>query len=614
MPLDQASHFSVGTYEDMGPALLAEQPVVEDPKADAEHDAKNWTATFNHLEGRLAGLRTWRWSWWTHWSQLAEYILPRRYHWLVTANRMTRGMPINNTIVDSTATLAMQICASGLWTGLTSPSRPWFKLDIGLPWVQLDPDGKEWLEDTEQRIYTVLGQSNFYNIMAQAFQDVATFGTAPVIIYEDHEDAIRCYLPSAGEYYLDVGSRLSVDVLYREFTLNVSQLIEMFKVENCPADVTSLWRVGGASLQNEFVVAHSIEPNFEIAGGDSREGISVVPGSFTFREVYWLRGIRASKPLSCKGFHERPFMAARWSVISNDAYGRGPGMDALPDTKQLQLETRRKAEFIDKLVRPPMIGDPELKNEPSSIISGNITYVSTANGKKGFMPAFEVAPQALTPMVEDIKEVQERIGRCFFVDIFMAISRMEGVQPRNELELTKRDLERLQVLGPFISMFETEFAGPAIHRILAIMERRGMLKPMPQSMKGIPLKINYTSIMKLAQSSAESVSMKDFMATAGGISSAAKAAALPDPLRTVDWDKALRRFGEITNFPSDLFFTDTEVKQHDAEKAQMARQAAMQQQAMAGVTAAKTLSETSTGGGTALGALMGQGGPGGGGA
>lgn len=603
MPLDNTA---VGSYENQSPTLLSQQPVNSEP--DNRDEAKNWGLTYNHLEGRLAGLRTWRWTWWVHWAQLAEFILPRRYHWLVTANRMTRGMPINNNIVDSTATLAMQICASGLWTGLTSPSRPWFKLDVGLPWIQLDEDGKEWLEDTEQRLYTVLSQSNFYNTMAQAFQDVSTFGTAPVIIYEDHEDAIRCYLPCAGEYYLDVGSRLSVDTLYREFTLNVSQIIEMFNVDNCPVEVVSLWNEGGGSLTNEFVVAMSIEPNFPIQARKNRDQYYPVPSFFEFREVYWLRGIKASKPLSMKGFHERPFMAARWSVVSNDAYGRGPGMDALPDTKQLQLETRRKAEFIDKLVRPPMIADAEMKNEPSSILPGNITYVNMAGGKKGFVPAFEVQPAAMAPMMQDITAVQQRIDKCFFVDIFMAISRMEGVQPRNELELTKRDLERLQVLGPFITLFETEFARPAIQRILAIMERRRMLKPMPQSLRSVPLKINYTSIMKQAQSSAEAVGMKDFMATAGGISSAAQAAGLPNPLRTVNWDKTLRKYGDVSNFPSELFFTDEEVQQHDQEAATRAQQQQAMQQAMAGVTAAKTLSETSTGGGTALGSLLGNGG------
>ncbi len=600
-------------YADMGPQLLAAQP--PSLASDDVKPGKDWIDIYRHLETRMQALRTWRLSWWTHWAQLAEFILPKRYHWLIVPNRMTKGFAVNQSIIDSTATLAMQICAAGLWTGLTSPSRPWFKLDIALPWVELDPDGKEWLEDTEERLYTVLGQGNFYTTMAQAFQDVTTFGTAPVIIYEDFEDVVRCYLPCAGEYYLAAGARLSVDTLYREFNLTVAQIVEMFGLEHCSAEVRKLWSEGGAMLEKEFVVAHAIEPNNPLSkkASETKVGkIQVVPSSFTFRELYWLKGIKGSSELSRRGFHERPFMVARWSVTSNDPYGRGPGMDAIGDTKQLQMETRRKAEFIEKLVIPPMIADVELKNEPSSILPGNITYVNTSNGRKGFTPAFEVSPAALMPMIEDIKIIEDRINRCFFVDIFMAISRMEGVQPRNELELTKRDLERLQVLGPFIELFETEFASPAIQRVLAIMERRRMLKPMPKSLQGVPLKINYVSIMKLAQRSAETVSMKDFLQTAGALSAAAKAAGVPDPLRIVNLDKSMRIYGDLSNFPQEAVFTEQEVKQADNAKAAAMQKHMQAQQAMqatsAGVQAAKTLSETSTGGGTALGALMGNGG------
>jgi hypothetical protein len=69
-------------------------------------------------------------------------------------------------------------------------------------------------------------------------------------------------------------------------------------------------------------------------------------------------------------------------------------MDALGDTKQVQLETLRKAEFIEKGVRPPMGADPALKNEPASIVPGNITYIGADGQKKGFWPLFEVAAVA----------------------------------------------------------------------------------------------------------------------------------------------------------------------------------------------------------------------------
>jgi len=590
-------------YVDMGPSLLAMQPVNQADRVDPAPDFK-WDVIFTHLESRLGSLRMWRYSWWSYWARLAEFFLPRRYHWLIVANRLNRGSALNDAIIDSTGTLAVETCASGMWTGLTNPARPWIKMDSALPWVKLDADGKEWVEDTEQRLYTVLAQSNFYTELAQAFQDLVVFGTAPFVIYEDFEDVIRLYLPCAGEYYLGTGARLAVDTFYREFTYTVAQIVEMFTLANCPEQVANLWRAGGASLDTEFVVAHAIEPNFALSDRGSNKQIRVIPGGFIYREVYWLKGIKTAKPLSIAGFRTKPFMAFRWSKVSNDAYGRSPCMDALGDTKQVQLETRRKAEFIEKLVRPPMGANPELKNEPSSIIPGNITYTNTENGKKGFWPLFEVQPAALAPMVQDIEKVSKRIENCLFVDVFMAITQMEGVQPRNELELTKRDLERLQKLGPVITLVEEELRN-ALHRVLDIMERRRMLKPKPKVLENVPIRIDFLSLMRIAQRSATAVAMKDFMATMGGMSSAAKAAGIPDPLRKVNLDKTAEKFADVTNFPSDCLYTDDEVKQHDQIRMQEQQKAQAPQAAMAAVTAAKTLSETNTGGQTALSALTG---------
>jgi hypothetical protein len=604
-------------YEMMSPTLLAKQPPT--PSKDEKAESQDWQTIYAHLESSLASMRSWRWSWWTFWAVLAAFFLPFRYSWLIVANRMWKGSNLNQQIINSHGLLAVRTCAAGMWTGLCSPSRPWFKLGIGLPWVDLDADGKSWLKDTEEKIYTVLSQSNFYNSMSQAFRDETVFGTAPILIFEDQEDVARFYVPAAGEYYLANGGRNTTVKFYREFAFTVLQIVDQFLLENCPRQVQLLWQAG--SYDTEFVVAHAIEPNFDIARRGTNKGkIRVVPSNFAFREVYWLKGIKTAQPLSKRGFHDMPFMALKWATVSNDAYGRGPCMDAIGDNKQIQQEDLRKAEFIEKGVRPPMGADPELKNEPASIMPAMITYMNTAGQKKGFWPLFEVNPQWLAALTADISKVEQRIDHCLFVDLFMAISKMEGVQPRNELELTKRDLERLQELGPVINLAEKEL-DICIQRVLSILQRRTtrdatgkvvpMLKPKPQSLANVPLKITYVSILKLAQRSAESVAMKDTFATAGSLSSAAKAAGVPDPIRVINLDKAMRHYADINNFPTDSMFTDDEVKQHDAIRQQEMAKAKTDAQApgaaMAAVSAAKTLSDTQLpGGNSALGALTGQ--------
>ena len=224
--------FSHAFYENMNTGLLSKQSVTDDNMY--ERDQKDWNIVYGQLESGLSADRMWRYSWWAYWARIAEFILPRRYHWLIVANRMTKGNPINDAIIDPTPTLAMQTCAAGLFTGTTNPAKKWFKYGIGTPGVKEDEEMKLWLEDAEEKTYTVLAQSNFYTIMPQACQDLVTFGTAPILIYEDYEDVVRFYLPCAGEYFLRAGARMSIDTFTREFVLTVSQIVEQFVAKRFP--------------------------------------------------------------------------------------------------------------------------------------------------------------------------------------------------------------------------------------------------------------------------------------------------------------------------------------------------------------------------------------------
>jgi hypothetical protein len=91
----------------------------------------------------------------------------------------------------------------------------------------------------------------------------------------------------------------------------------------------------------------------------------------------------------------------------------------------------------------------------------------------------------------------------------------------------------VQVLGPFIELFENEAAGPAVMRYLAIGERKGIIRPRPASLRRIPLKISYESIIRLAQKASKTVSLKDFATTMGVATAAAKTGASLTPSPTI---------------------------------------------------------------------------------
>lgn len=598
-------------YERAGATLLAKQAAApEVAPLPPKDEVAEWNVLRGHLEARLVALRTWRQSWWTqNWSDLAQYIEPRRSIWLTQStgglpspNNMTRGRPINNSIVDPTATYAVRVCSSGIMSGLASPSRPWFKVVPSVK-VEIDDDGRKWLDDVEDRIYTILAGSNFYNSFAQECEDLVVFGTAPVITYEDENDLLRCYNPVTGEYYLSSSATLRVDGLYRTFVMTVAQIVDFFGIKNCSASVRKLWQQKGSSLEIEMIVAHSIEPNFGIQGSE----IGKVPGNFAWREVYWIYGDGSEKPLSMRGFVEQPFTAPRWSTQSNDAYGRSVGMDVLPDVIQLQVETLRKAEAIEKQVRPPMIASLELKNQPSSILPGHVTYVQNLGTGTGMRPMYEVNPD-ISGMMADLAAIQQRIKVGFFNDLFLMLEQPAPGDRKTAYEVAQKMQEKLNVIGPVIENIITESLKPRLKRVFGIVRRKNMLPPLPDSLKGVPLDVEFISMLALAQKAAATGGIERLVALVGNM-----AAVFPEAKDNLDADSTIRQMGEFLGVPQQILRSMDDVRamrqqQQEAMKS-MQQQAVMAQgaaTAKTGAQAAKVLSDTQVGaGGDALAQLMG---------
>lgn len=597
-------------YEKASPTLLAEQGNDATPPAPA----RGWDRLRDHLETRIGGLRAWRFSWWTtNWSDLSQYILPRRSIWLTqsagglpTPNNMSRGREINNSILDPTGTYAARICASGLMSGLASPSRPWFKIMPSMWNLQLDSDSRMWLDEAESRVYSVLASSNFYNAFAQECEDLTVFGTAPNIIYEDAQDVIRCYNPTIGEYYLASDATMRINGLFRMFVMTVNQIVDFFGIDDCPKEIQQLWEAKGAQLDQERTIAHAIEPNFEIQGSP----MSQVKGDFSWREVYWVYASGCEAPLSIRGFTEQPFTSGRWYTQSNDSYGRSVGMDVLPDIKQLQRETARKAEAIEKQVRPPLLAHASLKNQPSSILPGHVTYAESIDNGNGMRPIYNVNPD-ITGMMNDLAQIQERIKQGFFNDLFLLLSNAaQGSEKLTAYQAAQMAQEKLQALGPVIESLMNESLKPKLKRIFGIMKRKGLLPPIPDQLKGQPLDIQFISILALAQKASSTASIERVSAFVGNL-----AAVFPEARMVFNPENSIREMSDLLGAPQKILNGPQEVaqmkqqadqQQKQVQAAQMAQHVA--QTASIGADAASTLASTQIGGGSsALSQMLGQG-------
>ena len=608
---------SVAFYEMASPAMLAKQPIKPTGKIFGDKiSEEDWGILKQHLEGELGMLRTWRDSWWIqNYSDLSRYILPRRSIWLTQSagglpspNTMTRGLEINNDILDPTATFDARICAGGLKSGLCSESRPWFKISPALNGHVIDDEGKQWLDSVEEIVYTVLARSNFYNAFAQECEDIVIYGTAVNIIYEDTKDLIRCYTPCVGEYFLGVGATQRVDTLDRVFVMNISQMVDFFGLENIGPGEQKLWEEKGGAITTERLIAHSIEPNYPV-GADGK-GVGVVKGDFAYREVYWVYGAGSKQPLAIRGFVESPFTASRWATQSNDAYGRSPGMDILPDVIQLQVMTERAAEGVEKGLRPPLLAHAELKNYPSSQLPGMVTYLNDMAPGKGMRSIYEQQFD-LDHVQATINAIQQRIGRGLFVDLWLMLESMPDTE-RTKFEIQSKLQEKMSVLGPVVENLLGESLHPKLRRIFGILKRKKMIPPVPKSLQGVPLDIEFISILALAQKAANLGGLEAIVKIAGELANIGK----PEALDNINGDSIMQQYNDMLGNKQTTLVDQKVVagiRQQRAQQQAAAQKAAMLQHtaetANKGSKAAVNLSNIDVGSGnTALQQILGTGG------
>lgn len=536
-------------------------------------------AEHKRLKQVMAELRNERQPFWSLWRDLANYYLPKRYVWLQSDKERRVRSAKNPFILDSTGTSAARVLAAGMMNGITSPSRPWFKLRV----PGYDDDGgavSQWGDEVARRMMWVMGESNFYNAMAVLYLDLVVFGSASLLIYEDDDTDIRCFNPALGEFYFGQNHRLMVDTFAREYQQSVKQLCTRFG-EDALSDTNRIkYKKGGADALHQVEVSHLIEPNL---------GESSVPKKFAYRETYWETGAKAGKVLAQRGFNELPGVFPRWECTANDSYGTSPGMDALADVIQLQQETKRKAQGLDKMINPPIVADVQLQHRPTALMPNGITYIAGANNV-GAKPLYQInAP--INDMTNDIRDVQQRIRETFFNQLFNMISQLDTV--RSATEIDARREEKLVLLGSVLERFENEALDPAIDRIYNIMARRGLLPEAPPEIAGSGIEVQYVSILSTAQRAVAAGPTERWLGLIGNL-----AAIVPGALDIPDFDALVRNYGLDIGVEARNMNTQEEVAAIRASKEQQMQQQQLLETAPALAEGAQTLSETDVGGGS----------------
>lgn len=507
---------------------------------------------YSYLKKRRESLKEERRRWVPHWRELQEYIDPLRGRF-DDETSYQKNRPNFQKIITGRSIKARKTLSSGMQSGLTSPSRAWFKLSVA------DPDSvtqavKEWLDIVHERMMKVMGSSNFYQEIEATYDELATFGTAAMIIEEDFDNVIRCKTFTAGTYFAATDASGMINTFLHDRWMTVQQIVGEFGYDKCPDSIKRKWR--DDDMDERIMVTNLIETDYGNEEGRIKS--------------CWYTADNDGHLLREGFFRKFPVMFPRWHTVFGSDYGYGPGTIALSDIKQLMRMQKDKLIGVAKQVSPPLLVSNSLMGQGIYTAPNAITYSSTEGGDadKQVSPLYPVSLN-LSDLRASIADTEAAINESFYVDMFLMLQSRDNPQ-MTATEVAERRTEKMTVLSPVLERLEEELLTPAIVRIFDIMMDAGVIPEPPEDIQtmGTGLKLDYVSIMAQAQQAA---GLQPLQQMSGYVATLLQS--FPEISDKLDFDKIVEHYHMYIGTPADIIREQEEV---DAIRQQ--RQQQLQQQ------------------------------------
>lgn len=541
-------------------------------------------------------------EWEERWKEIRDYQLPFVGDFDNTADKTSPARRRDLRIAQGVAWLAAQVFAAGLMSGLTPPSRQWFRFAYKRPELNTNVEAMKVLDIRHEIVSYVLAKSNFYNAVHSVYLEMP-FGQAPLAVFYDPENGVRFQAMTIGTYALGVDGFGKIQTFARRYDMTLAQIIDCFGVDSLPERMRGL-ADNEANLSKKYRVNWLVEPN------DDR-----LPGymdnlNMPYRSVYWMEQSGDNEFLYVGGFEEWPVPVGRYLVNGLDAYGRGPGWFAEGDSKMLQMMKKDYLTAIELKIKPPMKGPASLMNNGGiNLIPGGLTAVED-QVQQFVQPLFEVKLD-LDHAAQEIIRTEDSIKRAYSADLFLMLDSIKDTSRMTAREVMERTQEKMQQLGPVSERFQDEFLTLIISRVYNIVNRSGGFPPIPEELQDIigdeDIEIDYISPLAQAQKMSGLVNVEQAIAQV-----AQMAQIWPEVVKKVDPLATVSKYFEMLGAPA-VMQRSNEAVQEIIEREQKAMQEqqelqeglAMAEAAAPAAEAAKNLTEAANDGNPAVNSWLG---------
>ena len=502
-------------------------------------------------------LRSARTTWESHWQEIADRVLPRQSDFV---SRRPAGSRRTKEIYDATAALGLERFSAALESMLTPRAQRWHHLRASDPALNDLPEVRAWFDRAEEILFGAryAPAANYASQQHEVYMSLGAFGTGVLFVGADADHGGPLYRAvHLADCAIAENFQGQVDTLYRDFDYSARQAVQRWG-DAVPA---AIGRAAGKEPERRFRFLHAVAPR------DDRDRARIDGGNKAFASIYV--SVEGRQVVQESGFDEFPYMVSRYVTAPGEIYGRSPAMTVLPDIKMLNEMNKTTIRQAQLAVEPPiLVHDDGVLGRPDGfgLTPGYINYGGVNKDGRALMQPFQSA--ARVDIGLDMMEQRRRvINDAFLVTLFQILVDAPSM---TATEALIRAQEKGALLTPVMGRQQSEALGPMIAREIAILQRHGLLPPLPDALEEArgDYRIEYDSPLSRAQKSEQVVGIARTFEVLAPLASAQ-----PDIFDVFDGDALAQLAAEVNGVPQNVLKTPEQV----AERRQ-GREAARQMQ------------------------------------
>lgn len=415
------------------------------------------------------------------------YAVPFRNRYYLPGKEF-QGTIQNTRVYDTTAVEGVTTFVSKLHESMTPPLTQWAYLEVDRSMIdKSDTDDENNIKIIEEaqmilnaymkRLFVYIHQSNFDVVINECYYDLA-IGTAALVINQHTDDQpFLCTSIPMDKLAIEEAVNGNIESWFRTW-----QNLKIMELHT---------RWPGIVISDALYQLVSADPDAVIR--NVYEGVAY----FVNQPKKYCYAVWADNDLLyVQWLDSNPGIVWRWKKTNNETWGRGPVMEALPSIISLNEMARVELASANLNTFRPYMGFSDAIFNPHTFKLEPFTIIPIAPiGSNGQVPLIPL-PNSADPSFAQLTlaDLRMQIKALLFAE---QPQDTKGIQPQTVYELSLKQANLSEKVGPLFSRMQQEFIWPAIKRFSFILNSMGIL-PYPD-IGGIPIIFKYKSPLDLVQ-------------------------------------------------------------------------------------------------------------------